>query len=91
MIRSLAFAPNGDSVVTASEDATVRVWDLTTDERSIAELEALARVLGSHKINQAGGYVPADSAVMKEAWALIQPHQATAVAQAADAVAASRH
>jgi WD40 repeat protein len=50
-IGSLAFSPNGQSLVTASEDETARIWDVST-ARSLAELR------GHGDIVESAAYAP---------------------------------
>ena len=43
-VNQVAFSPDGDRLVTGSNDGTARVWDLTLDyETGAAEVEAFAR------------------------------------------------
>ena len=42
-----------------------KVWDLTAEERPLSELVALAQLLGGHRIDESGVYVPLDSDQLK--------------------------
>jgi WD40 repeat protein len=57
LIQSLAFSPDGTSLVTASEDETARIWDVSTG-RSLAELR------GHRDIVESAAFAPNGKAVV---------------------------
>jgi WD40 repeat protein len=53
-----AFSPDNRRLLTVSVDHTSKVWDLSPDERSVDELEALAQFLAGRRVDEGGGVVP---------------------------------
>ena len=51
----------------------LNVWDFGTPARSLAEMEALARVLSMHRIESGGGLVPLTREELRAAW--VATHQ----------------
>ena len=58
MLNSAHFSPDGRSVVTASRDATARIWNLECQERPEEYVVRLAQVLSGQRINSDGSLRP---------------------------------
>lgn len=67
-IASVAFAPDGRRLVTASSDGTARVWDVVADTRPLAYLKALAELLACQRLDAADGLTPLTPAEWKARW-----------------------
>jgi WD40 repeat protein len=68
VVNHAEFSPDGSKVVTASRDNTACVWDLSPDPRPAEDLELLAQVVSSHRIDQTGALVPFKPDEFLAAW-----------------------
>ena len=67
-LTAAAFSPNGRRAVTASTDGTARLWRFTPDERPVAELATLARLLSGRRIDRTGSLATAPYGDLWDDW-----------------------
>ncbi len=56
-------------VASSDSRGSVNVWDFSAGTRPLAEMETLARVLSTHRIEPSGGLVPLTRDELRAAWA----------------------
>jgi WD40 repeat protein len=90
-VRSGWFSPDSRWLISASEDHTGQLWDVSADERSQADLIELASLLCGHRAQETGGLVPLAPSELGELWARLRPkHASTFVASEAEVAAWKR-
>jgi len=90
-VRSGWFSPDSRWLISASEDHTGQLWDVSADERSQADLIELASLLCSHQAQETGGLVPLAASELGELWARLRPkHASMFVASEAEVAAWQR-
>jgi WD40 repeat protein len=61
-IMDVEFSPDGHRLLSVSNDHTSKIWNLSPDDRSVDELEALAQFLAARRVDESGGVVPLNQA-----------------------------
>ena len=66
-ITQATFSRNSRRVLTASLDGHARLWDLTLENRSLADLTLLTQVMHGRKLDPSGGFVPMEPEELQKA------------------------
>jgi WD40 repeat protein len=67
-LQSAAWSNDGRKVITAAIDGVVKVWDVSPTTEPVGNLQRLAQVLSSHRLDPAFGPVPLDAASLSNLW-----------------------
>jgi WD40 repeat protein/serine/threonine protein kinase len=62
------FSPDGNTAITVCGDGTARAWRLTPDDRPVATLVLLARVLAGSHVDEKYGILPLDNESLRSDW-----------------------
>ena len=72
-IADAAFTPDGLWLATGSSDGQTRLWDLRPDQRDLAHLIRLGRLLALESIDETGGPVRTDVRTLRADWEAVGP------------------
>jgi WD40 repeat protein/tetratricopeptide (TPR) repeat protein len=67
-VLTASFSPDGRRVVTGCADGTVRVWDVSPDNRPLPDLLLRAQLQASRRIDRTGGAVTVTPEELRQAW-----------------------
>jgi tetratricopeptide (TPR) repeat protein len=71
-VYTASFSPDGRRVVTGCADGTVRIWDVSPDDRPLPDLLLLSELQASQRIDPTGGAVTMTPAELRQAWQILQ-------------------
>jgi WD40 repeat protein/serine/threonine protein kinase len=72
-LQSAAWSNDGRKVITAAIDGVVKVWDVSPTTEPVGNLQRLAQVLSSHRLDPAFGPVPLDASTLSNLWHQVRP------------------
>jgi WD40 repeat protein len=72
-LQSAAWSNNGRKVITAAIDGVVKVWDVSPAVEPVENIQRLAQVLSSHRLDPAFGPVPLDAPALSNLWQQVRP------------------
>jgi WD40 repeat protein/tRNA A-37 threonylcarbamoyl transferase component Bud32 len=87
-IRDVAFSADGLALITTWPDDTQTSWDLSPDSRDAEDLQAMARLLASQRIDLRAGTLPMNPADLQESWASLKKRYPDSFTSSAAEVAA---
>jgi WD40 repeat protein len=64
----VTFSPDGRSVVTASQDGTARIWDLSLDDRPVQDWIDLVQVSSGMQFRARGAVLPLPVSELRQRW-----------------------
>jgi tetratricopeptide (TPR) repeat protein len=70
-VSRVDFSPDGCRLLTGSWTAA-QLWELSSDDRPVEDLELLARLLAGQRLAPTGGLVPLEPSEPAEAWARLR-------------------
>jgi WD40 repeat protein len=72
VVQKAVFSEDGRSL-TVTDHGTSQTWDLSPDDRPLAELVAWAKLLSGGKIDQARGFLPLEPEELQKSWDAVRP------------------